>query len=113
MSARVVQLVTMTTATEVPAIIAGSVNLMRFSEALAVAGIVGRFDSDRGVLVIEPAEEPRAIPMRSTADLTDALTGMAWFNALSREERAYWLEAAGSAVPADAWRKFQSGYPPP
>ncbi len=40
----------------VPAEIAGNVNLLRFSEALARAGIVGRFDPDRGVLVLEPAK---------------------------------------------------------
>lgn len=42
-------------ALEVPAVIAGSVNLMQFSEALAIAGIVGRYDPKRHVLVIEPA----------------------------------------------------------
>lgn len=42
-------------ALEVPAVIAGSVNLVAFSGALAQAGIVGRFDADRGILVIEPA----------------------------------------------------------
>ena len=47
-------------ALEVPAVIAPSVNLMRFSEALAMAGLVGRHDSNRGVLVIEPAVVPRA-----------------------------------------------------
>ena len=41
-------------AQEVPAVISGSVNLLRFTEALARAGIVGRFDRARGVLVIEP-----------------------------------------------------------
>jgi hypothetical protein len=45
---------------EVPAVIAGSVNLLRFSEALARAGILGRYDADRGVLVIEPAVAPLA-----------------------------------------------------
>ncbi len=47
-------------ALEVPAAIAGSVNLMAFSGALAQAGIVGRFDADRGILIIEPvrAREP-------------------------------------------------------
>lgn len=42
----------------VPAVIAGSVNLMRFSEAIARAGLVGRHDAVRGVLVIEPADAP-------------------------------------------------------
>jgi hypothetical protein len=39
----------------------------------------------------------------------EALIGMSWFNGLSRSERAYWLELAGSARPADAWRTFQAG----
>lgn len=43
---------------EVPAVIAGSVNLVRFSEAIARAGLVGRHDAVRGVLVIEPADAP-------------------------------------------------------
>jgi hypothetical protein len=42
-------------ASEVPAVIAGSVNLMRFAQALARAGLVGRHDATRGVLVIEAA----------------------------------------------------------
>ncbi len=91
---------------EVPALIAGSVNLLRFSEALARAGLIGRHDADRGVLVIEPALAVRVSP-------ADALVGMSWFNGLSQSERAYWLEAAGSACPADAWHAFQSGVPGP
>jgi len=42
--------------------IAGSVNLLSFSEALARAGLVGRHDAERGVLVIEPAETRMAQP---------------------------------------------------
>lgn len=41
---------------EVPAVIAGNVNLLRFAEAIARAGLVGRHDADRGVLVIEEAQ---------------------------------------------------------
>jgi hypothetical protein len=41
---------------EVPAVIAGNVNLLHFSEAIARAGLVGRHDADRGVLVIEEAQ---------------------------------------------------------
>ncbi|MGC8519680.1 MAG: hypothetical protein ACP5P4_14340 [Steroidobacteraceae bacterium] len=44
-----------TEASEVPAVIASNVNVMRFSEALARTGILGRYDAARGVLVIEPA----------------------------------------------------------
>ena len=61
---------------EVPAAIAGSVPLVRLSEALARSGLTARHDADRGLLVIEPAATTRA---------------------------------AGSAVPADCWRAFQSG----
>lgn len=63
MSAQVTQLrpaACQARALEVPAVIAPSVNLMRFSEALAIAGLVGRHDSNRGVLVIQPAVVPPA-----------------------------------------------------
>ena len=88
--------------TEVPAVIAGSVNLLKFSEALARAGLIGRHDADRGVLVIEPAEVSSVIPK-------DAELGMAWYNRLTKAERLHWHRVAGSAVPADAWRAFQAG----
>lgn len=114
---------------EVPAMIAGSVNLMRFSEALAQAGIVGRYDPDRGVLLIQPAPERcracggsgldddarcefcdgRAeLPQQATQEpRPDAWLGMRWYNGLTRLERAQWHQRAGSAVPADAWRAYQ------
>ena len=88
---------------ELSAVIAGNVNLLRFSEALARAGLVGRHDADRGVLVIEPAH---AAGVKIPAD---AELGIAWYNRLSRAERIRWHRAAGSAVPADCWRAFQSG----
>lgn len=92
----------MSAGTEVPAVIAGSVNLLRFSEALARAGLVGRHDADRGVLVIEPAQSVKsAIPQ-------DAELGIRWYNGLSKAERARWHLKAGSAVPADAWRAFKA-----
>jgi len=87
---------------EVPAVIAGSGNLMRFSEAIARAGLVGRHDAGRGVLVIESAQ---------SACRSDAEVGMACYNRLGRTERLRWHRLAGSAVPADAWRTFQSGGP--
>lgn len=108
------------------AVIAGSVNLIRFASALAQAGLVCRQDGDR--LIIEPvgaasramatcattstrrrlreALEALSGPERSPAE---ALVGMAWWNGLTRTERARWLEIAGSARPADAWRAFQAG----
>jgi hypothetical protein len=74
---------------------------MAFSEALARAGIVGRFDRDRGVLVIEPASQP-VIPQ-------DAELGIAWYNGLNPAERRQWHAVARSAIPADAWAAFKAG----
>ena len=85
--------------TEVPALIAGSVPLVRLSEALARAGLTARHDADRGMLVIEPAPATRA----------DAEIGMIWYNRLSKAERLHWHRVAASAVPADAWAAFQAG----
>jgi hypothetical protein len=83
---------------DVPAVIAGAVNLMRFfSEALARAGLVGPHDAARGVLVIEPA--PEALIQQG------AQAGMAWYNRLSQAERRHCH--AGSAA-TDAWRKPKS-----
>jgi len=91
-------------ALEVPAVIAGSVPVGRLARALAEAGLRTRYDGDRQALVIEPKER---------RNVADALVGMAWFNGLSRVERTYWLDVAGSACPAAAWAAFQSGVPGP
>ena len=125
-----------TSASEVPAVIAGSVNLLKFSEALARAGIVGRYDSARGVLVIEPVPERcRAcggsgldddarcdfcagagrhreggkLPQETAQRPGNALIGLAWYNGLTRQERREWHQRAGSAVPADTWKAFKAG----
>ena len=45
--------------------------------------------------------------------MADALVGMAWFNGLSRVERTYWLDVAGSACPDAASAAFQAGVPGP
>lgn len=37
----------------------------------------------------------------------DEQAGMDWWNALSEEQCARWLRAAGSAVPADAWAAYK------
>ena len=92
---------------EVPAVIAGNVPLVRLSEALARAGLIGRHDADRGVLVIElvqsqPVAVRRLIPQ-------DAELGITWYNRLSKAERLHWHRVAASAVPADAWAAFQAG----
>ena len=93
--------------TEVPAVIAGNVPLVRLSEALARAGLTARHDADRRMLIIEPAQsQPAAARPLIPAD---ADMGMRWYNGLSKAERALWHRVAGSAVPADAWRAFQAG----
>jgi hypothetical protein len=43
----------------------------------------------------------------SAEELADALAGLGWWNGLYPQERAYWLQQAGSAVPADAWEEFK------
>lgn len=38
-----------------------------------------------------------------TEPTEDEKAGMAWWNALTTDERAQWLHLAKSAAPADAW----------
>jgi hypothetical protein len=45
-------------ALEIAAVITTEVSLLKFSEALARAGLVSRRDAARGVLVIEPVPAP-------------------------------------------------------
>lgn len=54
-----------------------------------------------------PATATRIAPS-STEQLADALAGLAWWNDLQPHERAYWLQQAGSAVPADAWEEYKA-----
>ena len=49
----------------------------------------------------------RVLILRPSADLQDAMRGIAWFNSLSPTERRHWLDATGSAVPADAWVAYK------
>lgn len=44
-------------------------------------------------------------------ELPDALAGMAWYNSISRAERAYWHQLARSAAPADAWEAYRRERP--
>jgi hypothetical protein len=44
---------------------------------------------------------------RGFEDIENARAGITWWNNLSRAERRYWLEAANSAVPADAWQAYR------
>ena len=46
----------------------------------------------------------------------DEQAGIDWWNGLTERDRAFWLQAATSAVPAEAWRFFKSsisGQSPP
>ena len=87
-------------ALEVPAVIAGSVPVGRLARALAEAGLRTHYDGDRQALIIEP---------QAQRNVADALVGMSWFNGLTPTRRREWLDVAGSARPADAWRAFQAG----
>jgi hypothetical protein len=37
----------------------------------------------------------------------DDLAGMSWFNSISEERRAYWLQRARSSRPVDAWHYYR------
>ena len=41
--------------------------------------------------------------MNREAASADEAAGMEWWNGLSEEQRAYWLEAANTAIVAEAW----------
>lgn len=43
---------------------------------------------------------------RHDLDSEDA-EGMTWWNSLTPQQRRHWLDRAGSARPADAWRAYQ------
>lgn len=49
----------------------------------------------------------RVLALRPSADLLDAMQGIAWFNSLTPNERRNRLNVAGSAVPADAWAVYK------
>ena len=97
----------------VPAEVAASVPVVALARGLAIAGLTSRYDAHKAVLVIEPAEKPRVVPMQSTHELAEALMSMAVYNGWTRAQRAHWHSVAGSAVPADAVAAYQSGAPRP
>ena len=41
------------------------------------------------------------------APTKDDLTGIAWWNAMTRPERAYWLERANTDMPKQAWEHYK------
>jgi hypothetical protein len=54
-----------------------------------------------------PDARPRPRPT-STAEIADAVAGMAWWNRLTEPQRKMWTLIAGSAVPAEAWEEFKA-----
>jgi hypothetical protein len=46
-------------------------------------------------------------PMAELRPNDDEKAGMAWWNALTEQERADWLRIADTAVPAVAWAVWQ------
>ena len=75
----------------------------RWRAPLAEAGLIGRHDAERGVLVIESAKAPIAPP-----DDADVQAGTRTYNAWTRAERARWHDVARSADPADAVAAFRA-----
>lgn len=49
--------------------------------------------------------------MDERAPTEDEQAGIEWWNALTEQERAEWLQKAGSAVVADAWKAFKRDHP--
>ena len=80
-------------------------HLTRVSQAIACPDRAGPKEAGRHLIVRPGASEDRVS--------ADAPVGMIWWNGLTRAERAYWLDVAGSAVPAEGWRSFQAGTRPP
>jgi hypothetical protein len=56
-----------------------------------------------------PVPSPAPAPARDLpAPTSDAAQGMAWWSDLPEDERAAWLQRAGSDIPADAWAAFKA-----
>lgn len=56
--------------------------------------------------LIEDGEEVGGGVFPIAQDKDDAQKGMDWWNQLTEQNRAYWMEVAESAVPADAWAAY-------
>ena len=52
-----------------------------------------------------PSPAPAAL---ISTERGDAVLRMTWWNGLTRREQAWWLQQAGSDVPADAWEAFKA-----
>jgi hypothetical protein len=46
-------------------------------------------------------------PIEARLPTDDEREGMNWYNSLTNEGRTFWLRAAGTYVPADAWRLYK------
>lgn len=54
-----------------------------------------------------PVPQSAAQALNDEMRRADAQSGMAWWNSLTKTQRAEWLARAGSAKPADAWALFK------
>lgn len=52
--------------------------------------------------------EGAALALPAAHQTADDSDGIAWWNGMSVQDRRFWLAAAASAVPADAWACFKS-----
>ena len=44
--------------------------------------------------------------MNGEAASADETAGMEWWNAMSEDQRAYWLREANTAIVAEAWANY-------
>ena len=80
-------------------------------ESIEVGGGVfpvaaGEDDKDAYRDAMETAQECMG-PEPGVSPGPDEQQGMDWWNQLTEDERANWLQIAGSAVPAEAWAAYQ------
>ena len=68
-----------------------------------MAGLIGRHDADRHVLVIEPAQAAKAVIP------ADAKVGVAWYKGLTKPERALWRRIAELGDPGRCVGRIQLG----
>jgi hypothetical protein len=51
--------------------------------------------------------EGAALALPAAHQTADEVRGMTWWNGLDEADRRFWLRAALSAVPADAWTYYK------
>jgi hypothetical protein len=67
----------------------------------------GQYPAEVAKMLRELAEEVVRLPVNAREPTPQEHLSMEWWNGLTEIERARWLEAAGSARPADAWKAFR------